>query len=129
MDLCIKAGRKAYQIIKDGGFDFDRISTYVAPAVGPRWLSASGFDLALLESGVLGRSRPVLLSGASSGAWRQAAWPQPEPLKSYRNLMEAYLKISYHRGDTPHSILESMSGLMNAYIEDDAIPFALANKK
>ena len=129
MDLCIKAGRKAYEVIKDGGFSFDRISTYVAPAVGPRWLAASGFDLALLESGVLGRSRPALLSGASSGAWRLAAWSQPEPINAYRNLMDAYLHISYRRKDTPQSLFESLWKLVDTYIEDDAIPFVLANKK
>ena len=34
----IKAGKKIYQIIKDGGFNFDSVSTYFGPAVGPRWL-------------------------------------------------------------------------------------------
>lgn len=129
-DLCIKAGPKAYEIIMDGGFDFDRIVAYVAPAGGPRWLAASGFDLALLENGVLGRKRPVLLSGTSSGAWRFSAWPQPEPVRSYRTFMELYLKhSSYRRGDTPQALLESMTEIIDAYIEDDAIPFALTNKK
>jgi hypothetical protein len=129
-DLSIKAGSKAYQIIKDGGFNFNRIATYVAPAGGPRWLAASGFDIALMENDVLGLSRPVLLSGTSSGAWRLAAWLQPEPLKSYRNFVEAYLKMSsYQRSDTPGSLLESMGRVIDDYIEDDAIPFALANRK
>jgi len=129
-DLCIKAGPRAYDIIMNGGFDFDRIAAYVAPAGGPRWLAASGFDLALLESGVLGQKKPVLLSGTSSGAWRLAAWPQPEPVRSYRTFMELYLKhSSYKRGDTPRFLLESMSEIIDAYIEDDAIPFALTNKK
>ena len=44
----VKAGKKIYQIIKDGGFRFDAVSTYFGPAVGPRWLVASGFDLTLL---------------------------------------------------------------------------------
>jgi len=129
-DLCIKAGRKAYDMIKNEEFDFDRITTYVAPAGGPRWLAASGFDLALMQSGVLGKSRPVLLTGSSSGAWRLAAWTLPEPAKSYRNFMERYLgTASYQRTDTPQSLLDDMVRLIDDYIEDDAIPFALANKK
>lgn len=129
-DLCIKAGPRAYEMIMNGGFDFDRIAAYVAPAGGPRWLAASGFDLALLENGVLGRKKPVLLSGTSSGAWRLAAWPQPEPVQSYRTFMELYLEnSSYKLGDTPRFLLESMSEIIDNYIEDDAIPFALANKK
>ena len=127
--LQIKAGRKAYRLIKDGGFHFDQVTAYYGPAAGPRWLAASGFDLALLREGALGRSRPVSLIGASAGAWRFAAWIQPEPEKSYRALMEKYTTTSYVRTDTPATVLTSLSAIMDDYLEDDALPFALANKK
>lgn len=127
--LRYRAGKKAYEIIRREGLDFDRIGTFVGPAVGPRWLTASGFDLALLDAGVLGRSKPVLLAGSSAGAWRFAAWLQPEPIKSYKNLVENYSSIVYRRGDGPSEILESIKQVLNEYIEDDAIPFALTNKK
>jgi hypothetical protein len=125
----IKAGRKAYSLIKDGGFDFDRIVGYFGPAAGPRWLVASGFDLALLQQGVLGRSRPVSLIGASAGAWRFAAWVQPEPEKSYRTLMDRYISTTYTRADTAATILKSLQAIIDAYLEEDALPFAMANKK
>lgn len=127
--LRIKAGRKAYQIIKDGGFDFDRVAGYYGPAAGPRWLVASGFDLTLLQEGVLGRSRPVSLIGASAGAWRFAAWIQPEPEKSYRTLMEKYITTTYTRADNASTLLKSLQTIVDSYIEDDALPFALASKK
>ena len=79
----IKAGKQVYAAIRDGGFSLDRVSTYFAPATGPRWLVASGFDLTLLKAEVLGRSGPVLLAGSSTGACRLAAWLQPEAEKSY----------------------------------------------
>ena len=66
--LRIKAGKKAYDIIKDGGFNFDAVSAYYGAAVGPRWLVASGFDLTLLKQNLLGRSRAVHLVGSSAGA-------------------------------------------------------------
>ncbi len=125
----IKAGGKAYEIIRDGGFNGDRVSTYFGPATGPRWLIATGLDLALLRSGFLGRSRSVHLVGASAGAWRLAAWLQPEPESSYRALMESYIGMSYRRGDTPVTVLDSLKNIVNSYIEDDALSFALANKK
>ena len=53
-EICIRAGENVYEVIQDGGFDFDRVTTYVGAASGPRWLVASGFDLSLLENGVLG---------------------------------------------------------------------------
>jgi len=125
----IRAGNRAYEIIRDGGFDFDRVTAYFAPATGPRWLAATGFDLALLTNDLLGRVKPVLLLGASAGAWRFAAWLQPEAEKSYRTLIEKYISISYKRNDTPSTVLDSLKAIINAYIEDDALPFALANKK
>ena len=100
-NIRVKAGRLAYELIRAGGFSLDRIGTYFGPAGGPRWLVASGFDLTLLKDGLLGRTRPVCLVGASAGAWRFAAWLQPEAIKSYRALMEAYISATYGRKDTP----------------------------
>lgn len=125
----VKAGRRAYEMVKDRGFHFDRVSTYFAPATGPRWLIATGFDLSLLKNDVLGRKKPVSLVGASAGAWRFAAWMQPQPENSYRSFMEAYISTIYTRNDTPETILKSMHNIIDAYIEEDALSFALANKK
>jgi hypothetical protein len=125
----IKAGNKIYQIIKDGGFNFDSVSTYFGPAVGPRWLIASGFDLTLLQGGYLGRSKPVQLVGSSAGAFRFAAWLQPEAIQSYQKLLDAYINVQYTKNDTPATSLEKITGIINEYLEDDALPFALANKK
>jgi hypothetical protein len=127
--ICIRAGKRAYEIIRDGGFHFDRVTTYFGPATGPRWLIASGFDLTLLKSDLLGRSRSIHLVGSSAGAMRFAAWLQPEPEKSYRTLMENYIGMTYTRNDTPATVLKSLVNLANTYIEDDALSFALANKK
>lgn len=125
----IKAGKKIYQTIKDGGFNFDSVSTYFGPAVGPRWLIASGFDQTLLKGGFLGRSKAVNLIGASAGAFRFAAWLQPEAIKSYQKLLDAYINVQYTKNDTPATSLEKITGIINEYLEDDALSFALANKK
>jgi hypothetical protein len=128
-NICIKAGKRAYEIIQDGGFHFDRVTTYFGPATGPRWLITSGFDLTLLKNGLLGRSKAIHLVGSSAGAMRFAAWLQPEPEQSYRTLIESYIGITYKRNDTPATVLESLVDLANSYIEDDALSFALTNKK
>lgn len=126
--LRIKAGRKAFEIIKDGGFDFDRVSAYFGAAVGPRWLVASGFDQSLLSGNLLGRKKPLQLAGSSAGAWRFAAWLQPQALESYRNFLDSYVTADFTRSDTPASILNKFNLIINSYIEDDALTFALANK-
>lgn len=128
-NIRVKAGKKAYQIIKDGGFDFDLVTTYFGPAAGPRWLVAAGFDLSLLNSGLLGRVKPVTLIGSSAGAWRFAAWVQPEADMSYRRFMESYIAIGYDRTDTPRTIQAAMIALVDRYVEDDALSFALSDKR
>ena len=127
-NIRIRAGKRAYDLIRAGGFSLDRIATYFGPAGGPRWLVASGFDLTLLREGLLGRRQPVWLVGASAGAWRFAAWLQPEAEKSYRALMEAYIGATYGRQDTPATILHSLTAIVDSYIDDDALSFALTCK-
>lgn len=129
MDIRVKAGKKAFASIRESGFDFNRVKTYVGPAVGPRWLAASGFDLTLIERGLLGNNYPALLTGASAGAFRMAAWLQPEPAKSYRRLMEAYINADYKRDDGPRRLLGEMEKIINSYLETDALSFALVHKK
>jgi len=128
-EICVRAGRNAYETIQAGKFDFDDVTTYVGAAPGPRWLVATGFDLSLLKSGVLGNKRPAVLVGSSAGAMRFAAWMQPEPEKSYERLVEAYIAMNFTWKDTPETILQSIRNLIDAYIDDDALSFALGNKK
>jgi hypothetical protein len=128
-NIRVRAGKRAYELIRAGGFSLDRIATYFGPAGGPRWLVASGFDLTLLREGALGKRQPVWLVGASAGAWRFAAWLQPEAEQSYRALMEAYISAAYGRKDSPETILQSLNAIIESYIADDALPFALASKR
>jgi hypothetical protein len=128
-EICVRAGRNAYESIQAGAFDFDNITTYVGAAPGPRWLVATGFDRSILKSGVLGNKRPVVLVGSSVGAMRLAAWMQPEPEKSYEMLIEAYIAMHFTKEDTPETILQSIRTLIDSYIDDDALSFALTNKR
>jgi hypothetical protein len=128
-DIVVRAGSSVFDMIKDGGFDWNLITHYIGPGAGPRWLIASGFDLTLLGNQVLGDRAPITLVGSSAGALRFAAWIQPEYEKSYRNLIEAYISMTFSRRDDAGSILRAISNVINDYIEDDALPFALASKR
>jgi hypothetical protein len=128
-DIVVRAGRSVFDMIKDGGFDWNRITHYIGPGAGPRWLMASGFDLTLLKNEVLGNRVPVTLVGSSAGALRFAAWIQPEYEKSYRSLMESYISMTFSKRDDSGSILRAISNVIDDYIEGDALPFALASKR
>jgi len=126
-DLCVKAGKRVYAMIRDGGFTMDQIATYVGPGVGPRWLVANGFDVTLLKEKILGRQRPVLLAGSSAGALRFAAWVQPEAAMCYQQLIERYIAMTFDRGTTPDTVRAAITDVINSYIDDDAISFALSH--
>lgn len=128
-ELCVRAGKSAYEIIRAGDFTFDNVTTYVGAAPGPRWLVATGFDRSILKNGVLGNKRPTVLAGSSAGAMRFAAWMQPEPEKSYERLIDGYIAMNFTRKDTPETILQSIRDLIDSYIDDDALSFALNNKR
>ncbi len=128
-EICVSAGKNVYEILQAGEFDFDNVTAYVGAAPGPRWLVASGFDLSLLKNGVLGNKRPAVLAGSSAGALRFAAWMQPEPEKSYAKLIEAYIAMTFTKHDTPETVLRAIRNLIDSYIDDDALSFALTNKK
>ena len=129
MDIAVKAGKKIIGRIRDGAFQPDRITTYVGPGAGPRWLVAGGFDLTLLREGTLGRKRPVVLMGASAGALRFAAWVQPEAEKCYRALMDRYIALTFDDKDNRRTVGGKILDLIDGFVENDAIPFALAHKR
>ena len=128
-DIRIIAGPHAYEVIRDGGLSWNDIAVYFGPAVGPRWLIAAGFDLSLLKSGVLGKVRPLLLIGASAGAWRLSTWIQPDAERSYLSLLEAYISAMYTEKDNPTSIQQSLLNIIDQAIETDALPFALKHPR
>ena len=80
-NIRIRAGRRAYDLIRNGGFGLDGIGTYFGPAGGPRWLTASGFDLTLLKEDVLGRLQPV----------SEATSSMVFPSRTYAVIIDAFL--------------------------------------
>jgi len=128
-DIAVRAGSRVFEMIQAGAFHFDRVTSYVGPAVGPRWLIAAGFDKTFLGNDLLGRQRPVVLAGSSAGALRFAAWLQPGALESYERLVDGYIHMSFDRDVTPRIVLDSVKAVIDGYIEDDAVPFALAHKR
>ncbi|MEI7589801.1 MAG: hypothetical protein WCJ49_00555 [Deltaproteobacteria bacterium] len=124
----IVAGKKAYQMIMDGGFSLNSVSTYFAPASGPRFFVATGFDLALIKNNCLGKNKIVWLVGASSGAWRLATWVQPQPDICYQKLINAYAEVKYTKEDTPETLRNSLRTVLDSYLDEEAISFALSHK-
>jgi hypothetical protein len=107
-----RAGPAALERIRARGFAPELIRTLIAPATGPKWLVAVGFDRALIEQRMLQHGAPVLLAGASAGAWRALALASPDPLAAHERLLHAYMSKVFTTRHTPAQISAEYRALL-----------------
>jgi hypothetical protein len=72
---------------------------------------------------------PVLLAGASAGAWRCLAIAARQPLEAYEMLRLGYSRNVFTRKDTPATISEAFRKNVYAYLTDEEIKHLLTNKQ
>src|SRR3954451_23337400 len=125
--LAYRAGPFALERIATRGFSMADVRTLIAPATGPKWLVAVGFDRALLREGVLGRSESVLLAGASAGAWRALAFASPDALTAHERLFEQYVEMVFTTQDSPERISAAYRELLQRVVPSAHIAHALAH--
>lgn len=121
-----RAGPTALQRVRDGVLQQLGPEVYIGPASGPKWLVAHGFDLGLLESGLLARGR-VLLAGASAGAWRMLALSTRDPRAGYAALADAYVEKSFTKSDSAAVISDSYRASLAALWPDSEVTHMLSH--
>ena len=124
-----RAGKAALRRIRAEGFSPAAVGTFVAPAAGPKWLVAAGFDRALLRERLLERGGPVLLAGSSAGAWRSLAFASPEPLRAHDTLLEEYVGKVFTVRDTPERIGEAYRESLRRVIPEGHAAHVLAHPR
>jgi hypothetical protein len=102
--LTLRAGPKALALIRDGGFSPVCIAAVAGAAGGPKWLVLEGLDRVLWGDVFAGRTRPLGLIGASSGAWRFAAAVQPDPIAALKRFAAAYIEQRYAGRPSPAEV-------------------------
>lgn len=95
--IVVKAGPKAYEIIKSEGLNSNRIKVIAGAAGGPRWLVLTGLDKVIFSTMFKNRIDPLFLIGASIGTWRFAAAAQKNPLSAIEKFEKAYLAQVYSK--------------------------------
>ena len=116
--LAVYAGKKAFPLIKDEGFNPDRIKVMTGAAGGPKWLVLYGLDKVLFPR-FNRRREPLFALGSSIGVWRFFASALGEDARErFRN---AYIEQRYTERPTPEEvtgegrkILDSMIGEQRA---------------
>ncbi len=71
--LDVRAGKTALALIRDNGWDMNRVQVLAGAAGGPKWLSFYALDQLIFGELLQDRTEPLYLLGSSIGAWRFAA--------------------------------------------------------
>jgi hypothetical protein len=96
--LCIYAGKKARDIIRDEGLRPERIKVLAGAAGGPKWLVLHGLDRRL-PSFFAHRHEPLFTLGASIGAWRFLCAAIGDG--ALERFSQAYIEQRYDHKPTP----------------------------
>src|ERR1044071_1508586 len=97
--LTLRAGRHAYDLIRDRGLRAEDVDVIPAASGGAKWLAIAGLDRYLFgEFLQQPRQRPMHLIGSSIGSWRMACLAQRDPVAALGRGDNAYI---YEQRYTP----------------------------
>ncbi len=122
--ISIMGGRKAIRVIRDRGFDLDKVKVLAGASGAAKFLVLTGIDRVLMNR-FEGRTDPLYLVGTSIGAFRMAAYCQRAPLEALGNLEREYIAQQYETRPTRRDITDESLRILNAFIEDDEIEHML----
>lgn len=122
--ITVRAGTKAFDIIRDEGLNPDRIKVVAGASGSAKFLVLTGIDrvmMALFND----RTDPLYLLGTSIGAFRMAAFCQEDPLRAINRLETAYIHQSYKPNPGRIQITRETKRILDAYIDDRQISHML----
>jgi hypothetical protein len=118
--ISIRAGSKAFDIIRDEGLDLSRVKVLAGASGSAKFLVLTGIDR-MLVSLFKDRTDPLYLIGTSIGAFRMAAFCQPDPLAAIATLEQAYIAQQYTTQPSPQEVTRQTRRILDAYIDDHEI--------
>ena len=126
-NLVFKAGRGAYESIRNHGFSPERIGTIAGASGGAKWLVLSQLDRVILRDLLPKFQGPVHLIGSSIGAWRFACYGQHNPLAAIERLELAYLEQQYSEKPDKQEVSAKSREILDFVMRDNGVEYALSN--
>ncbi|MFW6366240.1 MAG: hypothetical protein ACOC2H_07200 [Spirochaetota bacterium] len=128
-NITVQAGKKAYDMIQDGGFNPSLIKTIPAASGGPKFLVVTGLDKAILSNWLSATSHTINWIGSSIGSWRGSAIAQSDPIRALELLEDAYIHQQYSAKPDAQEVTNVAWGVMNAFIHEDEIRYILSSSR
>jgi len=113
-------------IIQDEGLDLSRVKVLAGASGSAKFLVLTGIDR-MVMSLLKGRTDPLYLIGTSIGAFRMAAFCQPDPLEAIDILEREYIAQHYDVRPTKKDINRETHKILDAYIDDKEIKSMLTH--
>ena len=118
-NLILRAGPKAYALIKENGLQPDHVSVIHGAAGGPKWLILNHLDRFLFSTWFKQRQKPLFLIGASSGVWRFASVLQNNPMDAIDRFEYSYIHQSYDSKPSPHEVSTQGQHILSQILKGD----------
>ncbi len=119
-NISILAGSRAFEIIQDEGLDLSRVKVLAGASGSAKFLVLTGIDRVLISL-FADRKDPLYLVGTSIGAFRMAAFCQPDPLKAIETLEREYIDQQYSLRPSKEEITLGTIKILDSYIDDSQI--------
>ncbi len=129
--LDILAGPKAFETLRQRGFDAANVDAVIGASGGPKWLALSGLDRVLFaELCGAQRTRPLHLIGSSIGSWRMACLAQRDPLAALDRFETAYIERQrYSARPSPAEVSRVSVALLDALLGENGAREILENPR
>lgn len=125
--LEFRAGRKAYELIRDGGLDSDQVRVIPGAAGGPKWFVLRHLDQAIFGSWLRERANPIFLLGSSIGSWRFAAVTQRDPDQAMAAFQEAYTHQYYTKKPSAEQVSAVGRSVLDRFLSDSGVEEILSH--
>lgn len=111
--LTLKAGKRAFNRIREQGLHSADVGILPGAAGGPKALGIQGLDLALFGDWLPRAPRQRALIGASIGSWRFASACLPDPVQGLLDLGRLYNEQSFAKGVTMAEVSRSCQRMLD----------------
>ena len=116
--LCLRAGQRALQHIRDQGLRPADVHLVPGAAGGPKALGIQGLDMAIFGDWLPRAVQPRSLVGASIGSWRFASICLPDPVAGLRRLGELYTAQRFPKGISVAEISRRCARMLDELLAD-----------
>jgi len=117
-NISFSAGRKALEIIREGGLSPDQVKVVAGAAGGPKCLILNHLDGTLFSTWFAGRKEPLFLLGSSAAAWRFSSISQEQPLEAIDRFQTTYIHQHYSEKPSTKEITDKSIAFLNLFLGD-----------